>query len=421
MNRLAPRVMGGLLVGLAVVGVGVAVSNGSPYTYSAVLPSSDPLLIEGTPIYVHGFESGLIEDIRPEGNQAVVTFSLDPDIAPLHDGAYLNVEWKALVGERLLFVADGPETNAEIPDGGMIEGKLPRPTQVADVLAALDPATRESLSSLVNRLNTTFEGSERDFNETVRTAGPALAAVGEVLRGVGADGPVITKLVTDLNAMLATVAGREDDFAAVIRELSVSSAATAAERDELAAALQRLPGTFKTAQSTLERIPGVTEEVLPLLDDLESATGRLPGAARELDLALDDLRPLARDLKPTLDALATFLNVSPELLATLGDGTLRDLGLVAANYTPFLDSLRPCAPDITGFLVSWGSAGQNQDANGKYMRIFAQGGPATPTINPGFTTPGVSGNLTQLCGSADDSAGNPGAGEAVDAGGEGVR
>lgn len=414
MSALISRAVAGLLALLVIAGIVVAFTNAADYRYTAVFPASDPLLIEGAPIFIDGFDAGSIEEIRPEDNKAIVTVAVKREFAPLHAGAFFHVQWKALVGERLLLIEDGPQTNAEIPDGGMVEGKFPKPTEVADVLAALDPATREDLSSLVNNLNTTFEGSETDFNQTVRTAGPTLAAVGEVLRGVGTDGPAIEALVTDLNEMMATIAGREDDFARVVQELSTSSQATAGVREQLRAALQRLPGTLDTARTTLDRVPGVTEETLPLLEDLEPATAKLVGVSEELGPLLVDLRPMVAELKPTLEAASVLLDRTPRLLDALHT-TVPGISDAAANFTPALDSLRPYTPDVTSFLLTWGSAGQNHDANGKYMRIFAQEGTTSTNFNPGIVPPGIVPETAPPPGTADDTSANTGAD------GEGIR
>jgi phospholipid/cholesterol/gamma-HCH transport system substrate-binding protein len=414
MKGLIPRIAVAAVALLVVAGVVVALTGSGKYSVTAVMPAGNPNLIEGAPVYIDGFEAGSIDSIRPEDNKAVVTVSLDRELAPLHAGAFFHVQWKALVGERLLFVQDGPKGNAEIPSGGMVEGTFPKPTEVADVLAALDPQTRDKLGSLVSTLNSTVGGHEQDLNATVRTAGPALAAVGEVLRGIGTDGPAINALVTDLNKTMATIAARQDDLSGVVNDLSASARATAEQREQLRAALQKLPGTLDIAQGTLGRVPGVTEETLPLLADLESATGKLPGVSEQLAPLLHDLRPLVADLKPTLESASMLLDRTPGLLDS-AQGTLPGLTAAAGDFTPALDFLRPYTPDAAAFLTTWGSAGQNYDSNGRYMRIFAQEGTTSPALNPGVTPPGIVHEDTPAPNQADDSSAN------TDAGGEGVR
>lgn len=429
MGGLITKISAGVVALLVVAGVVLALTDAGTYRVSAVLPAGNPNLIPGSPLYIDGFEAGTIESIRPENDHAVLTLTVDRDLAPLHAGAFLHVQWKATVGERLLFVQDGPREHAEIPNGGMLQGDFPKPTEVADVLAALDEPTRNRLSSLVGTLQNTVGGHEQDLNATVRTAGPALAAVGSVLRGIGTDGPAITSLVTDLNGTVDTLAKRQQDLSSVVQELSTSAKATAGRREQLRAALTKLPGTLRTAQGTLGKVPGTTDQAMPLLADLEPATAKLPGVADQLAPLLADLRPLVADLKPTLESASALLDRTPALLDS-AHGTLPALSDTAGAYSPVLQSLRPYTPEVVGFLNTWGSAGQNYDANGRYMRIFAQEGTTTPVVYPpGVTPPGIVPETAPPPGAADDTSGN---GEHVptpllprlggaDAGGEGPR
>ena len=76
-------------------------------------------------------------------------------------------------------------------------------------------------------------------------------------------------------------------------------------------------------------------------------------------------------------------------------------------------TLRPYTPEVVGFVNTWGSAGQNYDSNGHYMRILAGTGLAAPVIYPpGVTPPGFTRTDKPAPGSANDTAGNggPGAG-----------
>ncbi len=77
----------------------------------AVLPNAGNLFVGGS-VMRDGYEAGSITDIKVEDGKAVVELSLDDEFAPLHDGATVEVVWKAALGERLLRVEDGPESNA---------------------------------------------------------------------------------------------------------------------------------------------------------------------------------------------------------------------------------------------------------------------------------------------------------------------
>lgn len=371
------------------------------YTVRVVLPASNPNLHEGMPFYMNGFKAGEVEEIRPQNNRAMLTLSLPEERAPLHSGAAVRVAWKSVFGERLLHVVDGAESNPPIPDGGSMRGEFPRPTEVGDVLAAFDPQTRDALSSLVGRLDDTVHGKERQLNRTLISAGPALGAIGEVLRGVGADGPAINGLVRDLNQLMATIQRRNPDVEQSVQSLSRATAAVAGERERLRAGLQRLPGTLERARSTLARVPAATERTLPLLDDLRAATSRLPSVSTKLAPLLGDLRPLVAELKPTLQATSLLLDKTPPLLDT-AHATLPGLTSAARGYLPALDSLRPYTPEAVGWLTTWGSAAQNYDANGRYARILFQQGGTSFNANPGILPPGVDRDERPDPGEADD-------------------
>jgi phospholipid/cholesterol/gamma-HCH transport system substrate-binding protein len=63
-----------------------------------------------------------------------------------------------------------------------------------------------------------------------------------------------------------------------------------------------------------------------------------------------------------------------------------------------LNFLRPYTPEAIGWLSNWNSLLSSYDSNGKYARIYVQGGPSTLTPNPGIVPPGTSENPYPLPG-----------------------
>lgn len=357
------------------------------YRVSVVLPSATNL-IDGGSVMREGHRAGSIDDIEVANGKARVTLSLDDEFAPLHDGATVRIDWKSSLGERLLTVTDGPQHHPQVPNGGLIKGEMATPVEFDQVLSALDPATRDRLNSLVRNLDGTLHGQEGDVNATVRTAGPALQAIGSVLKGVNADGEAINQLVTQLNATMGILGRRDQQVEHVINALGDTTAATVAKREQLGQVLQRLPGTLQRADSTLREVPGMVDRTAPLLDDLRPATERLPSVARNLRPVLADLRPAVAELRPTLASTSELLRHTPGLLDS-GSAAAPDLNTTLRGLTPTLDFLRPYTPELTGWLSNWGSATANYDANGHLGRIFIQTGAEAGNVNPGITSPGV--------------------------------
>ncbi|MBW0089267.1 MCE family protein [Pseudonocardia sp. KRD-184] len=396
---------------MATTAAGVLSFNG-PYRVTVVLDNAANL-IQGSLVKVNGFDAGRIEELDVVDGRARLSLVLDREYAPLHDGATVNVVWKALLGERLVNLTDGPAGNAEIPSGGMLTGEQPAPVELDTVLAALDPPTRERLNSLTRNLDDTLTDSEADLNATLRTAGPAIGALGDVLRGLGTDGEAVRQLVTRLNETMAILARRDGDVSRVVDQLGGAVDQIVAQREALGGTLQELPPTLRQARTTLDSVPGTVEEVTPLLEALEPATARLPGVAADLRPLLSDLRPAIADLRPTLDSASELLQFTPGLLDS-GTATVPDIEQTVAGITPALAFLRPYTPELAGFLTNWNSANANFDRNGHYARIYVTAGAENVNVNPGVLPPGTTKNLAPLPG---ELVGQPW----TDAFGEGMR
>jgi phospholipid/cholesterol/gamma-HCH transport system substrate-binding protein len=377
------------VVAAVVIAAAVYFLVGSSYTVQVALPEATNM-VEGGTLQVNGFDAGTIGKIEAVGNQALVQLHLESGFAPLHDGASVRVAWKATLGERIVDITDGPKSNPAIPDHGMISGKMSTPTEADMVLNALDKPTLDHLRSLVNQLNNTSRGHETEMNATLLAAGPALEALGGVLDAIGTNGPAIRGLVVHVNSLVGTVARHQQDVRQVVTQLDRLTELAALREQKLRVGLRDLPPVLHETQGTLDRIPPVAAKAIPLLHDLEPASRRLIPFGHYLKPVLRDLRPTVRDLRPTLQALADLLRreYAPRLLDH-ASGMFPQLTHTLRNLTDPLDFLRPYTPEAVGWISNWNSAFAPYDANGHWARIFVQGGPLTPTINPGIIPPGV--------------------------------
>ncbi|KRC56939.1 MULTISPECIES: MlaD family protein [unclassified Nocardioides] len=382
------------VLGLALVGGSVvALDQTDGYHVSAVLPNAGNVFV-GSSVMYDGYEAGSVTDIDVQDGKALVRLSLDDEFGPLHDGATVEVVWKAALGERLVRVVDGPDENAELPEGAMLAGVQREPVELDAVLSALDAPTRQRLSSLVSRLQQTLAGKEDQANASLQAAGPALAELGSVLREVGTDGEAIKQIVTQFDETMRILASRGDSLEQVVSSLASATDTIAAQERNVGSTLQKLPPVLEKANTTLARVPGTVDKTLPLLEDLAPATDSLQSVSRNLEPLLQDLRPTVGDLRPTLDRLSQLLGITPGLL----DGstaTAPDADDALTGLTPALDFLRPYTPEITGWATNWGSAAGNRDNQGHYTRFLIQAGLESVIPSPtGKPAPGITQNLT---------------------------
>lgn len=367
-------------------------TSDSSYTVSAVFPNAANLFV-GSKVVDEGYDAGSVKSISVRNGQALVTMSIDHEFGPLHSGAKAQVVWKAVLGERLVQITDGPSNGTPLADGAMLAGVQQEPVELDTVLSALDAPTREHVASLVNRLQATISGREGDVNSTLASAGPAIEQLGNVLNDVNTDGAAINEIVNQVNATLQIIQSRDQAVKTVVSALADASQTVAAQQQAMGQTLSELPPVLQSATSTLNRVPNTVSTALPLLRDLGPVTGQLRETSANLRPVLTDLRPTIAQLRPTLASLSTLLGETPGLLNT-ANTTVPGINQALTSLNPVLDFLRPYTPEIAGWATNWGSAGGNYDSNGHYVRFQILAG-ADSVIGPGATAgPGVVQNLT---------------------------
>ncbi|WP_312858106.1 MlaD family protein [Pseudonocardia pini] len=346
---------------------------GGDYTVKLVMTSATQL-VYGSPVLVNGFEAGNVTGIEVRNGKAVVTVGLDDTHAPLRDGTTGHIEWSSTLGERFLTLDPGPAENPEMPDGAMFEAEISQ-VEVDEVLAALDEPTRVELSSLIAQLDSTVDGSQDDLNATLRSAGPAVGALGEVLGAVGRDGEAIKQVVTQLRDLVETATERQEAVRGTVEGLTTFSSTVAAQQQALSDSLAELPSTLHTADGTLKKVPEAGASATELLQDLQPGTAQLTETARNLSPVLQDLRPAVGRLRPTLEAAQALLGRTPGLLDTV-HGTFPQATETLEAYQPAVGFLRPYTPELVGWFYNWGMNFSIYDSQGHlWAAILGNVGP----------------------------------------------
>lgn len=341
--------------------VAVTAGAGRDYQVQLVVPSAAQLVTE-VPVLVDGVPVGSVESTEVREGKAIVTISVEEPIAPLHTGTTSRIEWTSVLGERVVTLYPGPMDNAEIPDGSMLDAPSAQ-IEVDTVLAAFDGPTRERLNSLFTQLNGTFTDREPQLQETLRSVGPTVGALGEVLEAVGRDGQAIQELLTELQEVTGPLAQQQGQVRSVVSDLTTLTANIAPQQAYIREGLRETVPTLDTAKTTLDLIPEATDATVPLLKDLRPGIEQLPELSRTLAPLLRDLRPLVSDLGPTLNSLADLLDRLPAFVDSSA-GFLPKAKDAAEIYQPALSFLRPYTPEIVGFATNWGNAFSGYDSQG---------------------------------------------------------
>lgn len=396
MKRIAVLLLGACLLAAGALGAR-AWSEGAGYELQVVLPSAAGVF-EGGLVKIGGRDAGKVTGIDTRSGKALVTVQVDDENAPLHDGTKARVSWNSVIDARVLELIPGPASHAELPSGKLIAGT--ERVEIDQVLATLDPATLKRVNSLVVRLRDTLEGSEGDLNATLREAGPAVHALGEVLRAVGDDGPAIRDLVTRLEDMTSTLAQRRTKLSATVHDLSTLTNTAAAKQGSLKEGLAELPPTIDEAKRALGKVSPAVDAAKPLLDDLAPAAAKLPRVAKNLSPVLRDLRPTMAELRPTLAAAQSLLGATPGLLDS-AHGALPGATRAVEQLQPVAAYLRPYTPELAGWLSNWTSIFSGYGPTGHYARALITGSASSVDDNPGVIPPGLNRSPRPLPGSPE--------------------
>ena len=338
-------------------------------------------------VMVAGVKVGKVTKVEARGDHARVELALDDNIAPLHEGAKLQVRAKSLIEESFLEISDGD--GAEVASGSKLpEGSATGPTQLDDVLQTLDGPTREDTRALLRALGTGTKGTK----DGVEGAARGLALLGtdgrDVLETLSDQSADIKGIVRNSSRLLSALAERRAATSALVRDSQLITQATAGQQEDLQAVMRTLPPLLTTASSSskdLERL-GVA---------LNPVAKNLTVAAPYLTQALKELPATSRDLRGTMPYLTTVLNSAPTTLKKVPpvasdlDGVLTPANSVLVDANPMLGYLAPYKKDIMAFFTNFNQALKRGDRNGTVARLMImaneqslRGSPLSTNLGP---------------------------------------
>jgi phospholipid/cholesterol/gamma-HCH transport system substrate-binding protein len=222
---------------------------------------------------------------------------------------------------------------------------------------------------------------------------PALQAATNLFNELDSDSGTLEQFLTQTGTALHALSKRRATLTALVSDTRTTARALSADNQSLSAALQNLPPALRQGSNAFA-------SVRPALGDLRALVRASDPVSRKLAPFLRDLRPVVsravpafRDFRSAFDRpgqandLLDALRTLPAL-GRLTDKTFPQAEKTLGDSTPVLSFIRPYAPDLLGFVRSFGSASATYDANGHYARTV----PVFDAFN--FTDDPAGGTLT---------------------------
>ncbi len=354
-------------------------------------------LVKGNPVQVGGVPVGSVKAIKiTDDGHADIEFSIDGDHAPLRRGTRAEIRQFSQSGlaNRYIDLSLPPDSDDEIPDGGVIEtDKTVTQVDLDELFNTLDPETRRSLQGF-------FKGSAAQWRDVADEANvgfeylnPALSTSRRLFNELTRDTPTLQRFLVDSSEAVTALAERRDDLAGLIGNLNETTRALGSQKEALAESIGRLPPFMKRANTTFVNLRSTLDEVDPLVEASKPVAKRLGPFLSQARAFAADAEPTVRDLSLTISRaggandLINLVDSFPPLndIATVTKqrtyapgGTAHSVGETRGAFQESVDALRggtseisfarPYTTDFLGWFDDFSTTGGGFDALGATAR-----------------------------------------------------
>jgi virulence factor Mce-like protein len=183
-------------------------------------------------VRIAGSYVGQITEIRSvSGGLAEITFRLDKDHAPMHEGTRVNLRLQTLLGTKFLEVAPGPGGGSELKSGTLIPAdKTQSPVDFDQILQSFDQPTRDGLAKIVKELGVATDGRGQDINGLLGELHTLSVDSTPDLEVFSNRSGHLDKIMTNFNDVAGNLATERDHLAGVQTHLN-TVLATIAQND----------------------------------------------------------------------------------------------------------------------------------------------------------------------------------------------
>ncbi|HEY4793856.1 MAG TPA: MCE family protein, partial [Mycobacterium sp.] len=246
---------------------------------------------------------GAVKEVKLNADNTVdVAFSVDKRYT-LYSSTRALIRYDNLVGDRFLEIASGPGELRKLPPGGTIDQRHTQPALDLDallgglrpVLKGLDADKVNTISSYVIDLLQGQGGALSNLLANTNSFGSTL----------GAHDRAVGDVITNLNAVLATVDAKGAQFSDTVDQLQKLITGLAEGRDAVAGAIPPLATTTSDLTDLLQHsrrpLQGTLENLRPLAGELND---RLPEVNNDIEQLGEDYLRLS-----ALGAYGAYFNI----------------------------------------------------------------------------------------------------------------
>ena len=424
------------IVGIAVVAVVLVLllrNGGEDYRVTAEFQNASQL-VNGNEVIIGGKAAGLVKEIElGDEGQALVTFSVNDDFAPLPRGTVAHVRQGSLssvAGRRVELILPPADAAGEgIENGGTLsQQETVSAVDLDEVFNTLDTKTVKDFKRVIKGFRDSYEGVSEQANRGFRYSNPFLSTSRRVFAELTRDTRAFESLIVDTAKLSGLLAERDADISALVGNANLAMGAIGRKRTELARAINLLPDFMRQANTTFVNLRAALTDLNPLVDASIPVADRLRPFFSEFRQAAAGAVPTIRDLSAIvrrrgkandlveLTRLQVPLarigvgsgapdcgaNALTDYEAPVDDdftqGALGEGACALQNQLPQISHIRAYIPEWVGWFDSFSTSG-TLDASGGIGRIattFNAFSPGLTGVNLGVPLPNIPDVLTDI-------------------------
>jgi phospholipid/cholesterol/gamma-HCH transport system substrate-binding protein len=370
--------VGALAVVVAVVAY-IVFSGGGGATYKFELENASQVVL-GDQVQVGGVPVGSVTGIAlTHDYKALITIHVEGSLVPLHQGttAQIRVPSLTTVAGRYVALSPGPNNAPALASGATLPpGSAQGTTDLDQLFDTLNPRTRKGLQEFFVGEAEAYAGASQAFGTDLEYFSPALASADHIFAELTLDQRTFTNFLVKSAQALTTIAAHHEELTDLVGNGDRALEALGSEQTSLAQGVAQLPVTLQQGNRAFAQLPSTfaalrklahvagpdTKTLTPLFERLTPLVAEAGPVLHDLSVALSKPGP-SNDLTDVALAL-------PTLARELASGSPNDVKALQESV-PVTAFFGPYAPDLEGFVRTFGTSAGYYDANGNYARISA--------------------------------------------------
>ena len=297
------RIAAVIALGVAVVAIVLLLAGGGEDSYEVTAEFENASqLVKGNEVIVGGVRAGSVKNIElGDDGQALVTFSVDPEYAPLKRGTTATVRSYSLSGvanrQVQLTIPPDSQSGDEIPSGGTLtQQETVSEVDLDEIFNTLDPDTVEDFKHVIQGFETASDGVGEQTNKGYQYLNPFLSTSRRLFAELTYDQRAFENLIVDTDHLSGALAARAPDISALVGNLDQMMGAIGSQKEALAEAVSKFPNFLRSANTTFANLRAALDDVDPLVEASKPAAEQLQPFMAELREATADAVPTIRDL-----------------------------------------------------------------------------------------------------------------------------